>query len=207
MQKFLLITSALLLSALTPAIAGEINKCEINGKIVYTDQACPDGSGRNLELKTINALPAAQPRSSSPSNDAKRPKAAYQSHRWYVDHPGYSQALRISKKRDAPIFIYAYADWCKFCRKFEDSLLPSEEVQETLSSYVKVRLNPEHSDKDLALFEQWGGTGYPSLFVQHSTSSAPRKNGSPFINGRLISPEEFSYRFQYGITVEAIPID
>ena len=207
MHKFFVIISVLLLHTSSPTHASEINKCEINGKIVYTDQACPDGAGRELELKAINAMPAAQPRSSSPSNDAKRPKDAYQSNRWYVDHAGYKQALRISKKRNVPVFIYAYADWCKFCRKFEDSLLPSREVQDTLASYVKVRLNPEHSDEDLALFEQWGGTGYPTLFVQHAAAAAPRKNGSPFINGKLISPEEFSYRFQYGITVEAIPID
>ncbi|RLQ20834.1 hypothetical protein DWB85_15675 [Seongchinamella sediminis] len=207
MQKFLLLTSALLLHALTPASANEINKCEINGRIVYTDKACPNGSGRELELKAINAMPSATPRPSVKSSGAQTAKAAYQSDRWYVDHAGYSQALGISRRRSAPIFIYAYADWCKFCRKFEDALLPSREARETLSSYVKVRLNPEHSDRDLALFEEWGGTGYPALFVQHASDSVPRKHGSPFVRGRLLSPEEFSQRFQYGITAEAIPID
>ncbi|MEH6587498.1 MAG: thioredoxin family protein [Halioglobus sp.] len=187
--------------------SSEINKCEVNGKVVYTDQPCTKSATGVVNLKPINTIPTTTPTlsiSTVPDNQNAEP---YNSKRWYVDRDGYYQALRVSRKWQAPIFIYAYVDWCKFCRKFEAQLLPTPEAQKTLSSYVKVRINPEHSAEDEALFNQWDGTGYPTLFIKNTASSPPRNQGSPFLRDGLMSPEKFSQRFQNSISVQITPID
>ena len=51
------IFSLLLILAFSPNIFAQINKCKINGKIVYTDKDCPDDTAETLDLSK-SRLPA-----------------------------------------------------------------------------------------------------------------------------------------------------
>ena len=44
------IFSFLLILAFSPNIFAQVNKCNINGKIVYTDKDCPDDTAESLDL-------------------------------------------------------------------------------------------------------------------------------------------------------------
>ena len=182
----------------------QIYKCEVDGKIVYTDKVCASGSSRELDIKPLNAMSAAKVESKSVRPGSPAP--AYESNRWYTDNAGYQEALRVSKARGAPLFIYAYTDWCRYCQAFEAALLPKAKVKQALSGYVKVRINPEHSAGDLALFNKWGGRGYPSLLVQAGPGAVPINRGSPFEQGKLLSETDFSRRFTQSITAVSTPI-
>lgn len=70
--------------------------------------------------------------------------------------------------------------------------MPDPNVSDVLSGYVKVRLNPEHSEQDETLFDRWGGTGYPTMLVQRDSNSSPRRTGGPFRDKKLISPRKFA---------------
>lgn len=165
---------------------GQINKCEINGQIVYTDQPCPKDTARELKLHQLTTVPATEL-----DADGNRNFNQYSSNRWYVDYKGYREALRVSRARNAPIFIYTYTDWCGYCRVFDAQMLPKSDIKKALSGYVKVRMNPEHSTQDYKLFKRWGGTGYPSLWVQSDPEARPSRGRSPFRQKRLISGAEF----------------
>jgi thiol:disulfide interchange protein len=170
------------------AAQAEIYKCIVDGTVVYTDQACLNDTATEVEIRSTNIL---APIDSKPEV-FDTTASSYKSTRWYVDHAGYQQALRVSRVQKAPIFIYAYTDWCGYCRRFESAMLPRSEVEDALSKYVKVRLNPEHSDEDQALFHRWGGTGYPTLLVQEKHSGKPTRRPGPYKNKKLISVEEFA---------------
>lgn len=176
----------LLLCLAAGQVQAQIHKCNIGGEIIYTDQACPPSTQEPLDLPDLITVPATEL-----SEHATRSAASYNSNRWYEGHEGYRKALRVSRAQNAPLYIYAYTDWCGFCRSFESKMLPRPKVQEVLSGYVKVRLNPEHSVKDRKLFDRWGGRGFPSFWVQKDASEKPRRARGPFRNRKLISTNEF----------------
>ena len=161
----------LLLLSPTGAIA-QVNKCDINGRIVYTDQSCPRDSAKKLNLQPLNAT------SSPPAGSAGG--GGYRSSKWYDDHRGYAQALKLSREHGVPIFIYAYTDWCGYCKKLKKGMFSDARVKDTLAGFVKVRLNPEHSAADRELFRRWGGKGYPTLYVQQGADATPARTRGPF---------------------------
>ncbi|TAA45840.1 thioredoxin family protein [Corallincola spongiicola] len=89
----------------------------------------------------------------------------YQSERWFYGHQGYQEARRLSQEQKVPMFIYIYADWCKYCKQFDASLLKDPAVQKHLSQFVKVRINPEYNDENNAIGKRLRVNGYPSIFA------------------------------------------
>ncbi len=192
----------------SPPVFAQINKCVVNGKTVYTDQPCPLDTQQKLTVPPINTLNTDVRERTETQTQVK--KSGYRSSRWYEDFAGYQHALRVSRAQNASIFIYAYTDWCGYCRKFESALLPNSSVQSALSNLVKVRINPEHSAKDEELFKKWGGIGYPSLYVQRSARTVPNKLRGPFFSregqGQLIAADEFvrAVNNPFGIEVREV---
>lgn len=172
--------SIFLLCLLPMSVFGEINKCLINGAMVYTSKRCPDNTLQKFEMveRSANII-----------------GSVYRSSKWYNDYTGYKKALEISLAKKAPLFIYGRTDWCPYCKKFDNTFLSDRDVQKVLSGFVKVKLNPEHSREDEKLFKSWGGRGYPSLFVQSGQESVPKKIKIPFIKRddkwEMISNEAF----------------
>lgn len=153
-------------------VLGGINKCIINGVTVYTDGQCPENTSQNLKISIVNKTPAEL------SNINER---SYKSNRWYYDFKGYEEALKISVAKSASILIYGRTDWCPYCKRLDSTFLSNTEVKKVLSVFIKVKLNPEHSFRDKEFFNIWGGTGYPTLFVQSAGNSIPRKIRPTFI--------------------------
>lgn len=98
---------------------------------------------------------------------------------WYEGAYGYREAVRLSEEIEKPVVIYAYADWCNYCKKFESTLLADNEVNATLNNFIKVKLNPDKSQEDNAIFKKLGGRGYPSLFIKRATNTS-QKLKAPF---------------------------
>lgn len=186
------IVAACLLFVLgTSNVLAQINKCNINGTIVYTEEECPSGSKQKLKLKPLTTVPSIVTHG-DPSHAGL---GNYRSSKWYSDHAGYARAVQISREENAPILIYGYTDWCGFCKKLKREMLSDPGVKDTLLGYVKVKINPEHSAADQKLFERWGGTGYPTLFIQNGPNAIPQKTSGPFKrkNGKwkLMTKNEF----------------
>jgi len=163
--------SILLICLLPISVSAEINKCLINGATVYTSKQCPKNTLQNIEI-----IESAE--SSSSSNVSEN---TYNSRKWYNDHEGYKKALAISSLKKAPLLIYGRTDWCPYCKRFENTLISNRNVKRVLTGFVKVQLNPEHSLEDKKLFNKWGGTGYPTLFIQSGEQRRPKQIRAPFI--------------------------
>ena len=166
----------LLMLLVTTSSLAQINKCNINGKTVYTDKACPDDSASQLHLKPLNTTSIKVPVGDS----SKGGKSNYKNSKWFSDHRGYAAALKVSREQNVPIFIYAYTDWCGYCKKLKKEMFADARVKDILSGYVKVKINPEHSAADKRLFKQWGGKGYPTLYIQAQSDSFPARTSGPF---------------------------
>ena len=177
----------------------QLNKCKINGEVVYTDKNCPDNTAETLDLSKSNfsttssqAPSAAKQFTATGSSNSS---SGVNSPGWLHDKTGYKSALKVSAEKRAPIFIYGYTDWCGYCKKLQRDIFQDSAVKKVLARFVKVKINPEHSQADAAIFQQWGGRGYPTLFIQPASSSSPKRTKGPFTkkNGKwdLMSKSDF----------------
>ena len=177
----------------------QLNKCKINGNIVYTDKDCPDNTAETLDLSkssfstTSSQAPSAvkQFTATGSSNSSR----GVNSPGWLHDKTGYQKALKVSAEKRAPIFIYGYTDWCGYCKKLHKDIFQDPAVKKVLARFVKVKINPEHSAEDQTLFSSWGGRGYPTLYIQPASSSSPKRTKGPFTkkNGKwkLMTKSDF----------------
>ena len=106
-------------------------------------------------------------------SEGSRPEFA--SEKWYRGASEYVKAEADQRQLGAPLIVYFYTDWCSYCKKFDRDILTSPEVNQFMSSVVKVRVNPEAGQDEAALASQYGVTGYPSIFVVDAQTGRPRK--------------------------------
>lgn len=196
-------------------------RCTIDGQTVYQASPCPEGTGGVVELKPINSLggkPAAAPRAPRPASavavekparkeaagrpewdmqqflgagSAARASGTYDSGSWYAGAGAYRQAAMESGRTGAPLLVFFYTDWCGYCKHVQAKVFPDARVARALRGYVKLRINPEHSPEDDALFKRMGGRGYPYALVW-----AERGTGlQPFRFGRY-EPQPVATEFE-----------
>jgi len=105
---------------------------------------------------------------------------AYYSSTWYEDADGYGKALRQQHSAHVPVLVYFRVDWCPHCRAL-DELLDEHEVRTRTNQVIKVRINPEHGEREKALFkEQYGASGYPAVFLLGEGGASTRlSNAGP----------------------------
>ena len=178
--------------------AAQLNKCIINGQTVYTDKACPDNTAETLDLSksSFSTMPALSPSAMREfTATINSSSSRISSPGWLHDKSGYQKALKVSARKKVPIFIYGYTDWCGYCKKLQRDNFQDSSVQKILDRFIKVKINPEHSAKDQALFNSWGGRGYPTLYIQPNSNSSPARTSGPFTkkNGKwkLMTKSDF----------------
>lgn len=125
----------------------------------------------------------------------------YSNDKWYQGAHGYEEAIRISQEQKSPMIIYVYADWCRYCKEFQSTLLVDGDVKSTLNNYIKVTLNPDKNEADKALYKRWGGGGYPTLLMQSGAGKPLRLNAPYYRDGNgwkmLSSPQFISLLKRY----------
>ena len=109
---------------------------------------------------------------------------------WFEGAVGYERALVERSRRAAPLIVYFHTDWCAYCRRFDEEFLANEPVGDWLSRALRVEINPESGDAELALARRFGIRGYPGFFVVRPDSEeAVRVH--PFRRGQTISTKQF----------------
>lgn len=84
---------------------------------------------------------------------------------WYRGADGYEKAKQERETFQVPLIVYFYTDWCGYCRQLDRDILATEEVSQFMATVAKVRINPEAGADEHTLAQQYGVTGYPSIFV------------------------------------------
>ena len=76
--------------------------------------------------------------------------------RWYT----YEEGLTLGKQDNKKVFLYFWADWCKFCEKMEKETLSKPEVSTYLNkNFISVKVN---SDKEQGIFSKYFSRGVPN---------------------------------------------
>lgn len=109
---------------------------------------------------------------------------------WYEDAEGYARARSEWADRPVPLVVYFHTDWCSFCRRLDDDFLAQDDVSTWMNRALRVAINPEHGDAELALAREFGIRGYPGLFVFAPGAETPRRV-HPFRRGHTIKASQF----------------
>jgi len=86
----------------------------------------------------------------------------------------FDDGLAKGRTENKPIFVEFYAEWCIFCKKFQQETIKDQKVARMLSeNFVYVRLNAENSESrvryngkslsNVELTQAFGINAYPSL--------------------------------------------
>jgi len=83
--------------------------------------------------------------------------------KWY----GYDEGISLSKKQGKKVFLYFWADWCRYCEKMEKESLSKKEVAEILNEkYISIKIN---SDAEQRLATQYFVRGLPTIWFLSET--------------------------------------
>lgn len=137
-----------------------------------------------------SALPA------SPERVAEPPKARWvdPDSTWFQGAAGFDRGFERARNKNQAVLVYFHTDWCGYCRQLESELLNRAVVQEYTKYLVKIKVNPEKGDRERALANRYGVTGYPSVFVHPAGLGGAKKvrrmamkKGEP----RVLSPRDY----------------
>ena len=111
---------------------------------------------------------------------------------WEHGAAGHRQAQEAAERSGDPLVVYFHADWCPWCKKLNERYLRSGSVESALDGMEKVEMSPEKGGSEEALFERYGATGYPSVYVLVPGSGQSPDKLSPFRGGKEQPVDDFA---------------
>jgi len=77
----------------------------------------------------------------------------------------FAAAQQKAKAKNQNIFVDLFADWCGWCHKFEQDVIPSEAFQKASDNMVLLRLNTEDGGDGTAFASRFGVTSLPTFLI------------------------------------------
>lgn len=74
-------------------------------------------------------------------------------------------AQKKAKEKNALIFVDLFADWCGWCHRFEQEVIPSQAFQNATDKMVLLRLNTEDGGDGTRLARDLGVSSLPTFLV------------------------------------------
>lgn len=128
---------------------------------------------------------------------AERQPASLSFHLWEEGIEGYETIMSIAHSSEEPVIVYFHADWCPWCQKLGRDYFSHYQLENFLHNIPKVKIIPDNSKPEKQLFQQYGGTGYPSVFIYVPAFKSPPIAKQPFKNkGGDWSPEEYMLKLK-----------
>lgn len=149
-------TAVVFLISPLPALA-EVFRCTQDNRTIFTDKPCT--GGKTVDVKAVNTVGSLDATATSGTVNL------YSSSQWLEGMPGYDRALRLAQRHEAPLLIFFRVDWCPYSKAVESGLLPDPVAIKAMTSFVKVRIDPEKGDAENRLFKSLGGKGFPRMVV------------------------------------------
>lgn len=104
---------------------------------------------------------------------------------WYEDANGYSKVYDIAKREKRPLIVYFHVEWCGYCQHLNKEFLGDNDVDEFISNYLRVRINPEDGKMERKISEKYGVKGYPAFLITYPSGNKVKKV-HPFKKGGKI---------------------
>lgn len=77
----------------------------------------------------------------------------------------FAQAQQKAKAKNQLIFVDLFADWCGWCHRFEQDVIPSQAFQTVTDNMVLLRLNTEDQGDGTNLARRYNVTSLPTFLV------------------------------------------
>jgi thioredoxin-related protein len=84
---------------------------------------------------------------------------------WFKDT---ASAQKKAKEKNQLIFVDLFADWCGWCHKFEQEVIPSQAFQNATDKMVLLRLNTEDGKDGTKFAHDYNVTSLPTFLVLNS---------------------------------------
>jgi thiol:disulfide interchange protein len=82
-------------------------------------------------------------------------------------HRSLAEGLETARRENKPVLIDMWATWCKNCLTMDQTTLASDEVQQALDGYVKIKYQAEDPDAQPAkgLMQRFDAVGLPTYAI------------------------------------------
>lgn len=77
----------------------------------------------------------------------------------------FAQAQQKAKAKNQLIFVDLWADWCGWCHKFEQDVIPSQAFQNATDDMVLLRLNTEDQGDGTSFARRYAVTSLPTFLI------------------------------------------
>ena len=109
--------------------------------------------------------------------------------KWYTEASSFEQIEKAAKDRNKPYIFFVYTDWCGFCKKMNKKYLTNPDIQQILSKYYRIKINPDNGEEEQALAQKKGVIGYPDFRIVHPDGRAIKIH--PFRDGGSLKVKAF----------------
>jgi thioredoxin-related protein len=75
------------------------------------------------------------------------------------------QAQKKAKEKNQLIFVDLFAEWCGWCHRFEQDVMPSQVFQNATDDMVFLRLNTEDQGEGTQFSRQYGVSSLPTFLI------------------------------------------
>lgn len=96
---------------------------------------------------------------------AKPVLSAFPADEWYSGAEDYLRLRDLAAEHKLPLIVYFYTDGSGYSRRFDRAYLWDPSTAKALSEFHRVRLNPERSEGELKIKEEFQVGGYPCFLV------------------------------------------
>lgn len=110
---------------------------------------------------------------------------------WFEDADGYAEAYSIAKSEKRPLIVYFHVEWCGYCKYLNDEFLDDYDVDDYISNYLRVKINPEDGEEEKSVSKKYGVRGFPTFLVTYPHANK-LKRVHPFKKGgKIWTAEQF----------------
>jgi putative thioredoxin len=74
----------------------------------------------------------------------------------------YADAVKLSGEQGRPVLVMFTADWCSWCQKMKNNVLPDPTVAAMMKNYIYVAVN---TDQNAELTKKYGISGIPAFLI------------------------------------------
>jgi len=118
---------------------------------------------------------------------------------WEEGANAHRRLVATAVESEEPVVVYFQTGWCPWCKRLNEGYLGQGEVRQRLDGIRKVALNPEKGADEAALFQRYGGKGFPSLYVYVPAFEDHPQRISPFRRDRTSTVSQFAQEVVHAI--------
>ena len=126
---------------------------------------------------------------------------AVTTNQWYTKASNFAEIKMAAKEKDQPYILFFYTDWCGYCKKMNKNYLSNEKIQQIISKYYRIKINPEKGEAEGNLAQEKGVQGFPDFRIVHPNGISIKVH--PFKRSGSLTINEFIQELEAALKGES----